>query len=262
MVTPICSAATVVSSGAVSSTSRTPGISSQVSSMAEDPSSGSAGGASLACALPLALPVKPFPEEIPEKRPDLRMSRRSWALSREKVFSCEGFSMFFLAQVWAAASPFFSLTSSQAASALAAAKASDQSQNSFILDLASSLRPWACRKGDRPPETASKAAVGPCRPSSEPSMAARPSCGVRGSRARTSPTGKRRGGSPSSSASMARRSSMAASRASAPGGSGASLRKPLGSRPRAAAWRQLWAKSQRCISGAGRAGARSSCPEL
>mmetsp|Transcript_77394 Transcript_77394/g.226969 ORF Transcript_77394/g.226969 Transcript_77394/m.226969 type:complete len:447 (-) Transcript_77394:2020-3360(-) len=200
--------------------------------------------------------------KLPDKRPDRRMSRRSWALSLENLLSCPGLSMFFFAQVWAAASPRFSRTPSQARSAFAAAKASDHSQNSFILARASSRWPWTCRKGDRPPETVSNAAVGPGKPRSEPSIAARPSCGSSGSRAMTSPTGSKRGGSPSSNASMASSSSIATSTASAPGGSGASARNPRGSRPRAAAWRQLCARSHRCISGDGRSGARFSCSWL
>mmetsp|Transcript_105173 Transcript_105173/g.297227 ORF Transcript_105173/g.297227 Transcript_105173/m.297227 type:complete len:238 (-) Transcript_105173:2636-3349(-) len=185
---------------------------------------------------PLRAPGLPAPP--PRRRPQRRMSLRSCDFAREKLLSWLGLKRFLRAQVVAAASPFFRHVASHVISACAAARGSDQLQNSLCLATSFSLLPEE-EKGERPAETIRTAAARSGTPRIAPSIAARPSNGSRGRRARTSPTGSSLGGSPGSMASMAASSSIAASTAATLGGSGASARKLRGSRPRATACKQL-----------------------
>mmetsp|Transcript_45940 Transcript_45940/g.147636 ORF Transcript_45940/g.147636 Transcript_45940/m.147636 type:complete len:294 (-) Transcript_45940:2408-3289(-) len=189
-------------------------------------------------------------------RPARLISLSNCTLDRDNIASADALMFRSFAQEAAAPSPRSAAWASKASKALAAAKVSDHTQNSNCEATASSL---LFEKGDRPPATTSKAAVSSSSPSKAPRSAARPSSGSTGSRAKTSPMGKRCGGFIPTTASIATNSSIAASTLFLLGGSGAWAKNLRGSRPKAIACKQLCARSHRCISGAGRSADASSC---
>mmetsp|Transcript_84215 Transcript_84215/g.247026 ORF Transcript_84215/g.247026 Transcript_84215/m.247026 type:complete len:268 (+) Transcript_84215:771-1574(+) len=196
------------------------------------------------------------------KRPERWTSWRSWKRMRDQVRRRTGLRKLCWAHAQAAASPLSLYTCSNSTTARSSAIESDQAQKSCFIFFAASLLSGGLMKTVSPRPAISNADVIWGMPKRVPSIMARPINGSSGMRESTWPTGSITGGDPSLMASMDVSSAIAASRLATIGGSGAFARKSRGSRPREIVCRQVCAKLQRWISGAGRQGTDSNWSRL